>query len=217
MQSQRILLAIAHNPIYRFLKRTDFSIRGKGRSTFAIVKVQQYGTATGGLPRIDVAPAIAHHEGTGEVDPVMRLRIEEEAGQGLTAMAGVAIVMRADQELVHRKCLPHGVVKRVNRLEGSGTAGDVGLIGSDEQEEAERLQASQVAGSGLHNLHFFESGRRVRLAIAHDGLIENAVPIEEDGAHSRGQGFTDSHLVSARFRSGWETMRCHTTAWKASE
>ena len=45
-------MAITHNPIYRFLERTDFSIRGKRRSTFAIVKVQQYSTATGGASRI---------------------------------------------------------------------------------------------------------------------------------------------------------------------
>ena len=132
-------------------------------------------------------------------------------------MAGVAVVMRADQELVHGKGLPHGVVKGVNGLEGGRASGNVGLIGGDEQEEAERFEASEIGCGGLDNFHLVERGRGIRLAIAHDGFVENAVAIEEDGAHSRGQGFTDSHLVSARFRSGWETMRCHTTAWKASE
>src|SRR5258708_6168486 len=100
MLSQGVLLGITHNPIYRFLERTDFSIRGERRSTFAIVKVQQYGTATGSASRVDVSPTVAHHERAGKIDAIAGLRVEQKAGQGLTAVAGVAIVMWADQELI---------------------------------------------------------------------------------------------------------------------
>ena len=41
-------------------------------------------------------------------------------------------------------------------------------------------------------------------------LVDHAVAVDEHRLHS------DSHLPSCALSRGWETIRCHTTAWKDS-
>lgn len=55
---------------------------------------------------------------------------------------------------------------------------------------------------------------RIRFAFANNSPIENAVPVKENGPAFSYR--TDSHFVAFICRAGWETIRCHMTAWKAS-
>ena len=57
-----------------------------------------------------------------------------------------------------------------------------------------------------------QAGAGRRPAAANPDLVEDTIAVQENGAPHR----TDSHLASAVFKSGCETSRCQTTAWKAS-
>lgn len=207
---------IAHNPIYRFSKRNDSSIWREGRSTFTIVKVQEYRTATGGASGIDVSPAVADQERAAEIDTVPRLGLQQQPGQRLAAAAAIPVVMGTDQKVVQRKGLTHGCVHGMNGIQGLGAACDVGLVGDHQQQETQVFQTPQAAGGVFDDFQLPERSRGVGLAVTHDGPVQNAIAIQKNRApgriQSRVQGRTDSHFVSDCFRAGWETMRCQTTA-----
>ena len=90
-------------------------------------------------------------------------------------------------------------------------AGDIRLVRHNQQKEAERLKLSEGRRSFGNDFEFGQRSRRIRAPPAHDGAVEDAIPIQK---HRACVGFhrTDSHFVSARFRSGCETSRCQTTA-----
>jgi hypothetical protein len=155
---------------------------------------------------VDVSPAVADEERTGEVDTVTLLRLDYQAGRRLAALAAVAIVVGADEEVVERQGLPHDVVHRLNGAERLRTASDVGLIGDYQQQESEFFQASEAAGGVFRDFQFRDRRRRVRLTVTHDRAIQDPIAIEENGAGGRircpTQGRTDSHFVSACFNAG---------------
>src|ERR1044071_3215793 len=91
------------DPGGRFGNRTHGSIRRLRRATFAIAAVDPHGAAACGLARIHVAPAIAYHKAPARVDAVPGGAFEDQAGFGLAAGAGVAVVVQAGQEVVYWK------------------------------------------------------------------------------------------------------------------
>jgi hypothetical protein len=159
-------------------------------------------SAAGCPAGVDISPAISHKERTGEVDTIPLLCLDYQPGRGLAALAAVAVVVRADEEVVEREGLPHDVVHRLNRAQRLRTASDVRLIGDDEQQESEFLQASEAAGGAIHDFQFRERRRRVRLTVAYDRAIQDSIAIEENRAGCPVHRRTDSHFVSARFKAG---------------
>ena len=97
---------------------------------------------------------------------------------------------------------------RFDRFARLRAARDVGLIRDDDQAEAGIAQLVQRIGNSVQHFQILDVIGRMRLSIAHDGAIDDAVAIEKHGFHH----LVDSHFVSAAFSAGCDTSRCHTTA-----
>ena len=154
-----------------------------------------------------IPPAIPDHHAGRDIDG---RRVEEKPGQWLPAGAAIAIVVRADAELVDRKQPGHAGVNGVDGGSCRGSARDVWLIGDHHQTIAAVLQTRQSASSTPGRIsRSSTAGRRIRLAGPHDCPIQHAVAVEEDGARFHR---VDSHLVAAALSRGCDTRRCQTTA-----
>src|SRR5216684_2892483 len=92
----------------------------------------------------------------------------------------------------------------------SFAGGDVGLVGDDDIEESRRTQRLQRLAYAGKQLQIGKRARRVRLAVAHDRLVDHAVAVEKHRAALR------YHFVAVCCRAGCDTRQCQTTAWNAS-
>ena len=116
--------------------------------------------------------------------------------------------MKTGQKIVQRQFRAEPLMDRLHSFDGLGSAGDVRLVGDHQQNQPQRLQLPERGRGVPGKAHGVGRGRRVGLAVAYDGLVQNTVPVEEDRSVQR----TVSHLVSACFTLGCDTRRCQTTA-----
>jgi hypothetical protein len=146
------------------------------------VAVDQEGADTGVGAGVDIAPAVADHETLGEIDVVLRGGIQKEAWLRFAAAAVVWVVVPADADVVeHREGGAEGSVDGIDRGARDFAAGDVGLVGDNDEEVAGILEASE-GGRGLGiNVEIGEGGGRNGFAVVDDGFVEDAIAIEEDG------------------------------------
>jgi hypothetical protein len=109
-------------------------------------------------------------------------RLEKKAGFRLPTRTIVRIVMRADADFVKAQAGLESRIDLVNGAARSRAAGDIRLVGHDNEQKAALLQA----GTGLFHprkqSHFRERTGRIRSAIADHCHIQDAVTIEEHGA-----------------------------------
>src|SRR5215213_3690442 len=110
-------------------------------------------------------------------------------------------------------------VHGVDLSTGQPPALDIRLVRRDDEPEALLAQSVQSRRRIRHDDHLFDRVGRQRLAVFHEGLVQHAVPVEEDcPRHAFAGAFsTPSHLVCLAFSAGWLTSRCQMTAWNASE
>ena len=142
---------------------------------------------------------------------------QDQSGSGLAAVAAGRVVVIADEELVDRQCAREGCIEYFDKSPILRSARDVGLIRNDEEQEVECFEPRQCRRRFGDDRQILERARWVWLSVAHDRSIENAVAVEENGAHAISAYLvTDSHFVCARFSAGWLTIKCQTTAWNAS-
>src|SRR6266702_931521 len=90
---------------------------------------------------------------------------------------------------------------------------DIGLVGDDHGKKARRAQALERFGHPRQDFQPVERSGRIRLAVAHDGGIDDAVAVEE---HRAPPAFRRYHFVAVCCSAGCDTRQCQTTAWKAS-
>src|SRR5437899_422175 len=100
------LTNLPDDPIGGFVERPDVRI-WRGRWTaFTITAIDPDGPATGGAARVDIAPTVADHETLCRIHAVPRGSLEDQAGLRLAARAVVAVLVIADQKIVHRQIPP---------------------------------------------------------------------------------------------------------------
>lgn len=124
---------LAEDPIGGFLERTRAEIRSGLRRTLGIVMVEEDGAAPGGRTGIDVAPAVANQKAVGQVDVVTGGSFQQQSGFRFPAIAGVAVVVPADEEIIERQGGGDGSIHPFDRSAGLVAPSDVGLIGNDDQ------------------------------------------------------------------------------------
>ena len=158
----------------------------------------------------------------GQVGAERRGGVEKHAGLGL-APAGRLAHSRIEAHLDPvdlRDKLKQARVHRVDQGPGNGAAPDVGLVGRDDEQKAGLLERAAAGGDPFVQPELLDRARRERLPIPDDLDVQRSVPVQEDCGPQRhppqGLAATDSHFVWFTLRSGWETKRCQTTAWKAS-
>lgn len=152
-----------------------------GGAALAVLVVEEDGAAASGVAGVDVAPAVADDEAGGEVDLMAGGACEHESGLGFAAGAIVFVVVIADDEIVEGEGGAEEIVNLFDGGLGLAAAGDVGLVGDDDEEEAGGAETVEGFGGAGEDLHFGSGGGRVGAAIADDGAVEDAVAIEEYG------------------------------------
>ena len=140
--------------------------------------------APGRMAAVYVPPPVAHHPALRQVNPQRLRRPQQHAGFGLAAIAfGRALAcMIADLHAVNRQPPAHF---RMNRFHGFLTqraAAHVRLVGHHHQQKTCCLEPG---ASGRHlgkNLKFSQVPGRIRLPVALQGAVDDAVAIEKNGA-----------------------------------
>jgi hypothetical protein len=135
----------------------------------------------------------------------------KQACKRFSTFAAVAIVVWAHVESVERQFRGEPCVNGVDFGGGARAARNVRLVRDDEQHETGLAQRLQRRLRIARDVELPQVGW-IRQAVANDRVVHDAVAIEKDGAPQR----TVSHFVSAVLSAGWDTIRCQTTAWKAS-
>ena len=205
---------MSKNPIDRFRKSVNTNAGFVGWAALLISIVEKHRSATGGVSGVDVPPTVADQEAVWKRDFKSGRGVKQQAGLRLTAGAVVRIVVVADKEAVEWEHCSKCSVNLFDGFPGGGAAGDIGLIGNDNQQESAIVQAGKGLVRTCDELELIGRLRRVWFAAANDRFVDHSVAVEEDrlARHQR----TDSHFVSACLRAGWETSMCQTTAWNAS-
>ncbi len=90
-----------------------------------------------------------------------------------------------------------------------GSATNVRLVRDHDEKKSGGFKTHR----GVHDigieLEFTQARRRIGSSRAHDGGIQNAVAVQENGTLDY---LMLSHFVSLTFKSGCDTRRCQTTA-----
>jgi hypothetical protein len=109
-------------------------------SSLAVLMVNQYGPATGGGPSIDIAPSIADHKASPQVNSSSEGSILQKPRLGLAAAATLGVVMKANAELVDWQRRAQRGVHRLHSRPVPRTPSHIGLISHHYKLEAHGLQ-----------------------------------------------------------------------------
>ena len=200
---------------------------GSGAQFFIIAVIDEDRPAAGFHAAINVAPAVADHPALREIDAEFVCGVKQHARRRFAKIARDALPgIVADLDAIDWQRRAHFPVHRLDDLARLCAASDIGLVRGDDEEEACCLQLRARVRDAGQEFKILHARGRVRLAVTDNGTIDDAIAIEEDGAFHRlflfqkfhlAYHFVLSHFVSFTFSFGWETKRCHTTAWNASE
>jgi hypothetical protein len=124
----------------------------------------------------------------------------------------VRILVIADEDGIQGEFGGEALVNGIHCGERLHAPGNIRLIRDYEEEKTGLLEVGQRLRDPRQDFEGVDGGGRIRFAVAYDGAVQDAIAVEEDGAAGRGVYRTDSHFVSQAFKSGWDTIRCHTTA-----
>ena len=168
---------------------------------------------TGGMSAIDIAPAIANQEASGQVDIQSCCGAQKHAGLWLAAFARLALRgarVKANFDRVEGR--NRGAQFRVHCLDGFaalGSPADIRLIRHDDEKKASRFQLRAGADGFRVKLELVDPRGRKGAPVANHWPVEHAIPVQEDRALSY---FVLSHFVCAVLSAGCETNKCQTTA-----
>src|ERR1041385_1508709 len=117
------------NPLRGLGERSDGAVRGAGvGSGLRVAVVDQNGRTARRPGGRDILPAIADQEARAEVDAVLGGGANQETGTRLAAIAPVALVVVADQQVIQRQRLEQRRVHRPPPLPPLGPAAGGGGV-----------------------------------------------------------------------------------------
>lgn len=140
---------------------------------------EEDGGGAGDMGGLGIGPFIADDEGSFEVEVPFEAGFDEESGLGFAAWAAVGFVVGADEDIVEGQSLAEHRVHEVEFSPGLVAAGDPGLIGGADQDEARRLESAQ-GGEGVRVDVEFIQGQGCDLVVslgAHE--VQDSVSLEE--------------------------------------
>jgi hypothetical protein len=168
------------DPRYRFLKRSN-SDCGHRWECFSVAVTDQNGATTGAATGLYVPPTVADHEAALKIDAVFLLRPKNHSWLRLAAFALVLVIMLADNDRIEGQAFTKAVIDPFYIGARRGTARQVRLIGDDDEDESLAFQNFQCGASTINDDKLDEILRRMRSAMAKDGVIEHAVAVEKYG------------------------------------
>src|SRR5215471_7320017 len=108
--------------------------------TATIRPLDQNTPAPGGAPRLDIAPAIAHHRTALQGDVPLVCRLPQQTRPGLAARAAIAVIMVAGQYLPDRQGMLEPRIDALDPLTTLTATRHIGLIGDHDQQIASVVQ-----------------------------------------------------------------------------
>ena len=116
---------------------------------FAIAVVDENGAATGAVPRLDVAPAVADNIAGGKIDVPALRSLDQQARLRLAAFAVSLVVVRADANVIQLQVVLQAHIYFRDLPGGDCASGDIGLVGDENERETGLAQlAARFADPG---------------------------------------------------------------------
>jgi hypothetical protein len=173
----------------RFAKSGDGEL-GLFAQHLAVPVIDENGAATGGMGAIYVAPAIADHPARGKLDVESRRGALKHARLGLAALTRLAMlctrVKTNFKTIEDWDQFRQPLINGLNKLACLFSPPDVGLVGDDDEAESSLLELLAARDGIRRKLQLFRRVRRIGHSISDNGLIKDAVPIQEDATVCRG-------------------------------
>jgi hypothetical protein len=110
-------------------------------------------------PRVHILPLITDHERLRQVDMPLSGRHQQHPRLGFTAVTRVGVVMRTDDDIVHRQLMPNLTMHDFEIRGGHSPSGKIRLIRNDYVQETPGVR---VAKGVLHIVQYlkFAGGSR---------------------------------------------------------
>lgn len=143
--------------------------------------VEEDGDAAGVVGGLGVLPFVADNEAAVEVEVVLEGGFANETGEGFAAGAAVHLVVGAHEEVVEGEFFAEDHVHEVEFSAGEVAAGEAGLVGDGEEEEAGGLELLEGFEGGGVDLKVFEGAGAALLAAFDPAGVEDSIPFEEYG------------------------------------
>jgi hypothetical protein len=187
---------------------------------FDVALLYQYSRTAGCVTGIDVAPAIPDQKARAQINSVPAASLKQQPRARFSARAGILIVVIAGKHVIDGQFLAQDRMHALDFRSILNASRDVRLVGNNNYQESRSFEIEKCGSSTRHDPHLFQRRRRIRFTISNDGSDNYAVTVQENcwtPVHMAATAAAASHFVSACFSAGCDTMRCHTTAWNASE
>ena len=163
--------------------------------------------------QLDIAPPIADNVTCAKVNFQLGCCAQDHARSRLSAIARFAVTLARMitnlDSIKQWKRRLHFYMHCFNRFATLRAAAHVGLVRDHDQEKIRCLKSRAAVRNVVVEFEILDAGWRMGSPVADDGPVEHAIAIQENCAS---RYFVLSHFVSATFRAGCETHRCHTTA-----
>src|SRR3984957_5197757 len=152
-----------------------------GRRRLAVGAIDEDGPAARSDAGLHVVSAVSNHIATREIDVEFLGAREQHAGSRLPAIAAIAVVVKANQNLVDgRQFTRDQVVDIVHRLFWHCPTRHVRLVRHNNQDETKILQSLELLAQSWIDLDILDPCRWVRLALANYRAVQHAIAIQKD-------------------------------------
>lgn len=108
--------------------------------------------------------------------------LEEKAGRWFAASAGISIVVVADADVIDWQQGAEMGIDCFNHVTPLRATGDIRLVAYDNEQKSSFVESAASLNRTLQKFHFLHRGWRIRLTVPHDSPIQDAVPVEKNGA-----------------------------------
>jgi hypothetical protein len=176
----------------------------------AVGRAYEYGSAARSFARFDISPAITDHNAVSQQYVKPSGSVNEHARLWFSAPTFVGIVVIAASDFIYRQLLLQPGVHRLDGRAVDRTACHVRLVRHDDEREARIFEAAYGISDTRQELKLRNCLHGYGHAAPHVRPNERPVAIQKDGWTPALAYRTDSHLVGARFKRGWDTIRCQT-------
>jgi hypothetical protein len=166
-------------PIYGFTQRLHSRIRRNRGATLFVITIDPNCLAPCGDARIDISPAIADHVAAIHVHTILFGAPQQQSHFRLTAIAGVVIGVKARIHVIKREFVSQNAMNLLDSFGCLRPTSDIRLVRHDQQKKTCGLQTIERRTRIRDNAHFRRCRRRIRLALAYNGFVENPVSIKK--------------------------------------
>lgn len=143
------------------------------------------GAATGRVPAIHIAPAVAHHPTLLQINSQFPSGSKEHAWFRLAAVAiGLASArVKAGFDAIEWQKRAHVLMHVLDRFARHQTTSDIGLVGGDDEEKPSITQSLAGFSDARQDFEFAHPRGWIRQVVADDRTVNYTISIQEDRAH----------------------------------